>query len=284
MRILVLGAGGMLGNAVFRYFDSQPGFTVLGSLRSPEKLHRFPEDARRRITSGVNVDNPEVLGELIYSTRPDVTINCIGLIKQLASANDPLSAIPLNAILPHRLARLCTLAPGRLIHISTDCVFSGKTGNYSEADLPDCADVYGRSKLLGEVDYPNAITLRTSIIGHALGSAHGLVDWFLAQNAPIKGYARAIFSGLPTFELARVIHNHILPRPRLRGLYHVSSSRISKFDLLSLVGRVYGHPIAIEADESVKVDRSLDSTRLNRATNYRAACWRELVEEMHRTR
>jgi dTDP-4-dehydrorhamnose reductase len=217
---------------------------------------------------------------LFAKVKPHVVINCIGLIKQLAEADDPLSAIPINALLPHRLARLCDVAGARLVHMSTDCVFAGTKGMYTEADMSDAKDLYGRSKYLGEVDYPHAITLRTSIIGHELSGAHSLVGWFLAQQGSVRGFRRAIFSGLPTVELARVIRDHVIPHPELRGLYHVSAEPINKFDLLTLVARAYGKTIDITPDDKLAIDRSLDSSRFRQATGYQPEPWPELVRRM----
>jgi dTDP-4-dehydrorhamnose reductase len=167
-----------------------------------------------------------------------------------------------------------------LIHISTDCVFSGNKGNYSETDNPDAEDVYGRSKLLGEVDYPHAITLRTSIIGHELGSARSLIGWFLNQTGCVKGYTEAIFSGVTTYELARVVRDFVIPNSKLHGLYHVAAEPISKYDLLQLVNREYGKGLQIEPDDKLKIDRSLDATRFKEATGYVAPGWPELVMKM----
>ena len=279
-RVLVIGASGMLGNAVLRLFAEDDTLDVTGSARSAGFLARLPESLRPRIVIGVDVDNADSLARLFATARPDVVINCVGLVKQLAEADDPLAAIPINALLPHRLARLCDVAGARLVHVSTDCVFSGRTGGYTEADAPDATDLYGRSKLMGEVDYPHAITLRTSIIGHELGSAHGLVGWFLAQEGAIKGFTRAIFSGLPTVELARVIRDHVLPHPELHGLYHVSAAPIAKFDLLNLVARAYDRSTQIAPDDRLVIDRSLDSSRFRAATGYAPPDWTELIRRM----
>ena len=212
---------------------------------------------------------------------PDVVVNCIGLVKQLAQAEDPLVAIPINALLPHRLARLCDLAGARLIHLSTDCVFDGSRSMYAESDCSDAKDLYGRSKYLGEVNYGNAVTLRTSIIGHELSSAHGLVNWFLSQQGEVKGYTRAIFSGLPTVELARVLRDFVITKSELRGMYHVSAEPISKFELLGLVAQTYGKTIEITPDASVAIDRSLDSSRFRGVTGYAPPSWLNLVRDMH---
>lgn len=279
-RVLVLGASGMLGNAVLRFFGRSPGFEVFGSARSATALPLLPAEFRERVVCGVDVENPDNLARLLERVRPDVVINAVGLVKQLAEADDPLMAIPINALLPHRLAWLCALAGARFVHVSTDCVFAGMKGMYTEEDPADAQDLYGRSKRLGEVDYDHAVTLRTSIIGHELASARGLVDWFLAQTGPVRGFTRAVFSGVPTVELARLMRDHVLPRPELRGLYHVSSAPIAKFDLLQLVADVYGRTTKIIPDGELVIDRSLDSTRFRDATGYVPPAWPDLVRAM----
>lgn len=271
----------MLGHAVFRTFAASDGFDAFGSVRSATALPHFDGSLQQRLICGVDVENPDQLAALLERVRPQLVVNCVGLVKQLAQADDPLAALPVNALLPHRLARLSALCGARLVHISTDCVFSGSRGSYVESDQPDAVDLYGRSKLLGEVDAAHAVTLRTSIIGHELASAHGLVEWFLSQQGRVRGYRKAIFSGLPTVELARVIRDHVIPRPALRGLYHVSAAPIAKFDLLHLVAARYGKTIDIEPDDRVAIDRSLDSSRFRTETGYAPPAWPELVQVMH---
>ena len=280
MKVLVLGASGMLGNAVLRLFAHSPGVTAIGSMRAAAGVGLLPLELQDRVVCGVDVENVDSLARLFAQVRPDVVINCIGLVKQLAEAEDPLQAIPINAVLPHRLARLCQVARARFVHISTDCVFAGTKGMYREYDPADAQDLYGRSKHLGEVDYPNAVTLRTSIIGHELASAHGLVCWFLAQNGPVRGFTRAVFSGLPTVELARVIRDHVLPAPHMRGLYHLSAEPIAKYELLRLVAQTYGRTNDIAADDQLVIDRSLDSTRFRQLTGYAPPAWPDLVRAM----
>jgi dTDP-4-dehydrorhamnose reductase len=281
MRVLVLGASGMLGNAMMRVLGEYPGLEVYGTLRSTGGRRLFPPEMAERLLAGVDVEHQDSLLAAFNQTRPEVVINCVGLVKQLADANDPLLAVPINTLLPHRLARLCALGGARLMHFSTDCVFSGKTGNYREGDDADATDLYGRSKHLGEVDYPHAITLRTSIIGHELQSAHGLINWFLAQGETCRGYTRAIFSGLPTVVLAGLVRDVGLARPELHGVYHVAAQPISKYDLLSLVASVYGKDIEIVADDRLVIDRSLDASRLREATGFVAPAWQTMIETMH---
>ena len=281
IKVLVLGASGMLGNAVLRVLAQGDGYSVVGSARSTGVLRLLPAELRDQVVCGVDVENTDSLVRLFTLARPDVVINCIGLVKQLAEADDPLAAIPINSLLPHRLARLCDVAQARLIHMSTDCVFAGTRGMYSEHDVPDAQDLYGRSKHLGEVDYPHAVTLRTSIIGHELSSAHGLVNWFLAQQGAVKGFTRAIFSGLPTMELARVIRDFVIPNADLQGLYHVSAAPINKFELLNLVAHAYGKPVTVMPDDALQIDRSLDSSRFRATTGYEPPTWPELVRRMY---
>jgi dTDP-4-dehydrorhamnose reductase len=280
-KVLVLGASGMLGNAVFRYFATRTEHDVVGVVRSRRSVSMLAPELLARIVEGGNVEDADALAQIFGEQRPSIVINCVGLVKQLESSEDPLAAIPINAVLPHRLARLCTLVGARLVHLSTDCVFSGRRGMYVESDIPDVQDVYGRTKLLGEVSAPNAVTLRTSIIGHELSGSRSLVGWFLAQSGPVQGYARAIFSGLPTVEIARVIANYVLPRPDLSGIYHLSAAPIDKFSLLQLIADAYDKPIKIDKNTSVVIDRSLDSARFREATGYEPDDWPVLIQRMH---
>lgn len=281
MRVLVLGASGMLGNAMVRVLSETPNLEVFGTVRSAGASRFFAPAIAERLIAGVDVEQHDALVKLFARVRPDIVVNCIGLVKQLADAEDPLVALPLNSLLPHRLARLCELVGARLVHMSTDCVFSGRKGRYLESDTPDAEDVYGRSKLLGEVAYPHAITLRTSIIGHELQSAHGLVGWFLSQQGRCSGYTKAIFSGFPTVVLAQIVRDVVIPRPDLSGVYHVAAQPISKYDLLKLIAEVYGKAIEITPSDRLVIDRSLNADRFREATGYVAPAWSELIKTMH---
>lgn len=280
-KILILGASGMLGNALFRSFSADESFDTLGTIRSTIAAQHFDPSIRAGLRDHVDVENFDSVVGVLGAFRPNVVVNCIGLVKQLAAAEDPISAIPTNSLLPHRLARLAGLVGARFVHVSTDCVFDGARGNYAESDTPNATDLYGRSKLLGEVDYPNAITLRTSIIGHELSTSQGLVGWFLAQEGRVRGFARAVFSGVPTVELARIIRDFVLPQPELHGLYQVSAAPINKLDLLRLIAETYGKDITIVPEEAPVINRSLNSDRFRRATGYEPPSWPILVSAMH---
>jgi dTDP-4-dehydrorhamnose reductase len=272
----------MLGNAMLRVLAADAGLDVVATARGHGAGRLFEANLARLVVEGVDVENCDSLANLFADLSPAIVINCVGVVKQLAQASDVLASVPINTLLPHRLSRLCEASDARLVHFSTDCVFSGKRGNYGESDRADATDVYGLSKLLGEVSGPNAITLRTSMVGRELTSSRSLLDWFLSQRGSVKGYRRAIFSGLPTVELARIVRDLVIPRPDLHGLYHVSAEPISKFDLLQLFADAYQQDVEIVPDDGLVIDRSLNSDRFRNATGYRPRSWPELVAEMRR--
>lgn len=278
MRVLVLGANGMLGHEMFNTLMRSPYISTLGTVRGVNSKNLFPVEYRNNLISGVNVESMDSLLNAFELAHPDIVINCVGLVKQLAQSNDPMHAMPINSLLPHQLAKLSLMAGARLIHISTDCVFSGATGMYVENDLPDATDLYGQSKRWGEVDYSHCVTLRTSIIGRELNGANGLVEWFLAQKNTCQGFTRAIFSGLPTSELSKVILNYVIGNPNLTGLYHVSAKPISKFDLLHLLADRFEKKIDIIPCEHPVINRSLDSFKFFKETKYRSPEWTDLVK------
>jgi dTDP-4-dehydrorhamnose reductase len=279
MRVLVLGGTGMLGHRL--WIDLRAEHDVWVTVRGDhDPFPAQPEFPAERVVRGVDARATDDLVRVVAAVRPELVVNAIGLIKQLETAGDRLLALTMNSLLPHRLAAVCRAANARLVHISTDCVFSGRRGAYTEADASDAEDVYGRTKFLGEVEAPHAVTLRTSIIGQELRTRLGLVEWFLGRTGTVRGYRRAIYSGLTTGELARVILRHVIPDPALHGLYHVSSQPISKYELLTLVKEAYGREVALEADDAFVCDRSLDSTRFRQATGYVPPAWPEMIGRM----
>lgn len=282
-KILVCGVSGMLGHTLFRYFKMRKDlpYETVGTLRNPSMLRFFPKQLHESIYANVDFLSHEMLVRLFKEVRPDVVINCIGVIKQLKESYDPLVTLPINSLLPHRLSELCELSQAKLIHISTDCVFSGTKGAYVESDRSDVNDLYGLSKFLGEVkDASHAITLRTSIIGHELNSHRSLIDWFLKSEGAVKGYTKALYSGLPAVHLSKVIAERVIPNDHLSGLWHVSASAIDKCELLRLVSQAYDKNIVITPDDTFAIDRTLDSSRFQKETGYIPPSWRELVSEM----
>ncbi|RHX78252.1 SDR family oxidoreductase [Leptospira yasudae] len=280
-KVLILGASGMLGSAVYKIFSDKFDFEVWGTIRSPEYLQFFRQSERKNIITNVDVTNQDDLIRIFQEVKPDIVVNCIGIIKQQKIANDPLTVLPINSLLPHKLSNLCKLIGARLILISTDCVFNGRKGMYLESDIPDAEDLYGKSKEIGEVSgEPHVFTMRTSIIGHELNSNYSLVNWFLSQKDRIKGFSKAIFSGFPASEIADIIGTKIIPNPNLSGLYHISSEPISKFDLLELIRKIYDKNIQILESTELVIDRSLDSRKFRQESDFVPKNWELLIREM----
>ena len=286
MKICILGANGMLGNALMYSMAKSTENQFFGTVRNEGAKQFFPTDIQEKIISGIDAENIASVELLLQKERPDVVINSIGIVKQIENGSDPIRAIVFNALLPHQLSKICQSIGARLINISTDCVFSGKKGSsYLESDNPDPVDLYGRTKLLGELGgAPHELTLRTSYIGNEFESANGLIEWFLKQNGPISGYTKAIYSGLPTVVLADLIRDRVLNLPQLHGLYHVSSSPISKYNLLNLVAQVFGKKITIHPDDRVIIDRSLNGARFAQETGFIAPSWEEMIGMMYQDR
>lgn len=281
MKVLIIGATGMLGYSLFQSLSDAAHLDVYGTVRSIEGKEPFFSDCEERLFKGVDVSNLATIDAVIKVIKPTVVINCIGLIKQHSISKQHVDAIAINSLLPHQLASLCDNHSCKLIHFSTDCIFDGNKGLYTESDTPDALDLYGRSKYLGEVDYPPHLTLRTSIIGHELNSTVSLVDWFLSQEKNTKGFSKAIFSGLPTCVIARFLIEEILPASDLAGLYQLSVDPIDKFTLLNLIAGKYGKKIEIIESTDLHIDRSLNSERLRDALNIEIPSWKALISEMH---
>lgn len=279
MKVLILGGSGMLGHKLWQVLSDS--YQVYVSLRRSHTMLETIKGENMFIRNDVDALNFDSITRALASIEPDVVINCIGLIKQLPIANDPLSSITINSQLPHRLSLICKTAGIRLIHISTDCVFSGNKGNYVEEDDSDARDLYGRSKYLGEVYYPHTITLRTSIIGHELGGYFGLVDWFLRQKGTVRGFTKAVFSGFSTLELSNIIKKHVIENKNLSGLYHVASNHISKYNLLEKINKTYEIKNDITPFDGVNIDRGMMSDKFVQATGYKVNDWDTMIYEMY---
>jgi len=280
MRILIFGGDGMLGHRLLRHLA--PHHETRVTLRQPLEAYRvFRLFNAANAYDAVDARDTGRVMQVLARFRPEAVINAAGVIKQRADPNDGVLSVEVNSFFPHLLARLCRAGGARLVHLSTDCVFSGGKGNYAETDRPDPVDVYGFSKLLGEVDGPGALTLRTSMIGTELARKTGLLEWLLSQRGKmIKGYRKAIFSGFSTLELARVIERLIVEHPRAAGIYHVSSAAISKFDLLSALNAKLGLGVEIVPDDAVVCDRSLGSARFKAAFGYAPPSWDAMLNEL----
>lgn len=279
MKILVLGGDGMFGHQFYKLLRDRHDVRV--TLRQDFGAYAgYGLFDRERAYTGIDVRSSDRLAEVLADFRPEAVVNGVGIVKQRHSARESIPSLEINALLPHRLAELTRLGGARLVHLSTDCVFSGRQGMYRETDVSDAQDLYGRSKYLGEVSESHTLTLRTSIIGPELSRKTSLLEWVLAQRGQVRGFRHAIFSGLTTLELSRVIERLLVEYPRASGLYQVSSEPINKYDLLRLIQRAYRLPIEVWPDDQFVIDRSLDSARFRQDFGYTPPTWPQMVEEI----
>ena len=280
MRLLILGGSGMLGHQLWRGLHAQHDTWV--TLRRPVAdfaVHNLFDEAKAIQFDDITDDT--ALERTLGQAKPEAVINCVGLIKQRDEASDEALTLRVNAEFPHRLAKRCGEAGARLIHFSTDCIFAGTKGNYTESDPSDAADLYGQSKHQGEVANAHSVTLRTSVIGHELGTNLALLDWFLSQRGQaINGYTKAIYSGFTTLEMARIVDRILTQHTDLSGVWHVASQPISKFGLLQLCREKLGWEGVIEPNDEFVCDRSLNADRFNQATGYTPPSWEAMISEL----
>ena len=282
MRILILGVNGMIGHVLFNYLCLNSNYKTYGTIRLNNQSESLFKNNKNVFTISMKKDTEFI--RLIDKISPNLIINCLGIVKQKLSDHNYLSTIYMNSLLPHRIEKICRKFSIRLINFSTDCVFSGVKGNYIEDDIPDPIDFYGRTKLVGEVNYGNVLTLRTSFIGHQINSKYGLLEWFLTQKDNCKGFVNVIYSGLPTIEIAKILNEHIIFNKKLIGLYQISGNTINKYELLSLIKNIYGLKLNIEKEHKVKIDRSLNSKKFKDATGYKPSDWESLIKKMYKYR
>jgi len=284
LKILVLGASGMLGHKVFEVLSSNKQYDVYGTVtRIASFKNTLPTNFTNKIIENIFADRIDTVESLLLKQKPDVVINCIGVIKQNEDSKSTKNCIVLNALFPQQVAEVCEQINCRFITIATDCVFDGQKGTaYLDDDLATCHDVYGMTKYLGEIRNGNTLTLRTSIIGHELSSNLSLLDWFLSQNTEnTKGFTKAIFSGFTTFAFAKLLAEKIIPNKNLKGFYHISVNPISKYELLSLVAKIYQKKINITPDSNLSINRSLNSDKLRKIIAYQPPSWKELIKNMY---
>ena len=268
----------MLGSKLFQEFLKK-NYKVRGYSRTvPKKFLKH----KTKIDSNINIENITKLKKKIIKFRPKFIINCIGVIKQKIIKSDEKKIFYINSVLPHEINKISKIINSRLIHFSTDCVFNGKKGNYNENDLPNADDIYGMSKAFGEVNSNNALTIRTSIIGHELGSKNSLLEWFLhLDKKECYGFTDAYFSGLPTIEIFNFIEKFILKNKKINGIYNLSASKISKYSLLKKISKIYSKKIKIIKNNDLKIDRSLNSKKIKKLINYKSPSWDNLIKNMY---
>ena len=258
MNVLVLGKNGMLGHIVYEYLTEQ-GYDVIGTTRKEYDVNKYDIKA------------------ILNKIKPDVVVNCIGILNNACEQDKPL-AIKVNSYLPHYLDYLSKEYGFYLVHISTDCVFDGVTGNYNEKSIPNATSFYGRTKALGEIINDRNVTLRTSIVGlDENPNGIGLFQWFMKQEKEVNGYSKVMWTGVTTIELAKqikvAIENH------LTGLQHiVNNDVISKKDLLELFKKHFNKDIEIKEDNNIVSNKTL--VRTNLSYNFNIPSYDKMIKEM----
>jgi dTDP-4-dehydrorhamnose reductase len=256
-------------------------FECFGTVREPVPERIAELLGPTTLIPGVTAEDPDSLRPAFERARPDVVLNCIGAVKQAEAGQQAVPAIRINSLFPHQLAALCREHSARMLHVSTDCVFSGARGNYSEDDVPDATDVYGRSKLLGEVAGEGLLTVRTSLIGRELRGTLGLLEWLISnRGGTVRGFSRAVFSGFTTIALAAELAFLITEQPELDGIWHLAAEPIDKLTLLTMLNEALDLGIQIDPDADVAINRALDSSRLRKATGRQPRGWDQMVDEL----
>jgi dTDP-4-dehydrorhamnose reductase len=280
-KIMIIGSTGMLGSQITRYFYKTKKYNIICIIRNKKKFNLLKIKNDKLNIIICNLVNIKKLEKLIKKNKPDYLINCVGMVKQIMNSSNRKLTYFLNVIIPKRLSKLALSQNFKLIHFSTDCVFSGTKGNYSEKNKPDCKDFYGITKLKGEVKSNNTINLRTSIIGHELNTKVGLLEWFMDSKKKVYGFKKAVFSGLTTLEIAKFLDVYIIKKDTIKsGLFHLSSKPINKFSLLKLISKIYNKNILITPETSNKCDRSLNSNKLKRIVKYKSKSWQKMLIEL----
>ena len=283
MKILILGSNGLVGNTITKYFLQKEDFDVFASIRDCSKLKLFKKEYHKNFLVIKNILDFDETKNILKKIKPDILINCLGITNKenLLKPDQIENCISINSLFPHKLQRICSVIGTRLIHFSSDCIFSGRKGFYSENDLPDPPDTYGKSKLLGELNYENTLTIRKSVIGHELASKKGLLEWFLGQKDFVYGYKNVMYSGITVLELARVIDEYIIPRNDLEGILNLAGESISKFDLLKTIAAIYKNSTEIIPNETIQINRTLNGSQFNNLTGYKTKSWSSLIKSMY---
>lgn len=281
--IVVLGCSGMLGHKLMQTISESTDYHVYGTVRSmtSNRVTQIPRNKNTTVVSDIHADNLAPLKKLLAETHPVAIVNCIGIVKQLPEGSQPIPSIKINSLLPHQLAEMSREVGSRFFHFSTDCVYSGTKGFYSETDATDPQDLYGKSKAIGEVGGPGCFTIRSSIIGPELDSHLGLFEWFCLQRGKkVKGYRKALYTGFTTTAMSRILLMLIEKFPEMSGVWNVASDPISKYEILCKINKILNLGITVEEDQSYAMNRTLDGSKFKNATGFSSPSWDEMLTQL----
>ena len=281
MRIIILGASGLIGHKLLQKLSND--FDVYATLhRSKESYGLMPLFSGQNIIDEVDVSDFENVSAILHSVNPNVILNCIGITPRKDEINNLYKVIKINSLFPHQLANWAKVNNKRVIHFSTDCVFNGSTGNYTENSLTTAEDVYGRTKALGEINYSHTLTIRSSFIGQELFGKTELLDWFLNQEGKrINGFTNTLYSGVSTNFMTHVVKTIILNAPELSGLYQLAPDKpISKYELLCIAKRAFDVNIEIIPENEYVHTPTLNGSKLKDNIKINVPSWKEMMKDL----
>lgn len=281
MKILVFGAAGMIGHRIWMEANNTSGTQVFGVVRKSSEYYRNFQIFNENVFYETDVSHWENAEKVLNKVQPQFIVNAIGITIRKPEIQNLEKALEVNSFFPHRLLKWAQAHQSKVIHLSTDCVFDGGLGQYTELSQPTAKDHYGKTKFLGEIDGVSALTLRFSCIGRELESKTELLEWFLAQDRKeVKGFGKAIYSGVTTKVVAREVMRVITHFPELCGVFQLSSLPISKYDLLCLIQKVYGTSTSIARSDDYVSDKTLICSRFSEQTGYRSQSWEAMIDEL----
>lgn len=273
MKILVLGATGLIGSEVYRYLSKKNN--VYGTYNDKDKIKKIQYNKKKIFY--LDALNKKNFIKVIDKVKPDIVINCIGVTKHIMKVSKN-KILTINGDFPHFAKRVSNLKLSKFVQVSTDCVFDGYKGNYNESSIPNAQDFYGKSKAAGEINDKINLTVRTSTIGREILTKHGLLEWFLSQKSSCYGYSKAIFNGYPTFYFVKILEKLI--KKNVTGLVNISGNKINKYTLLNKIKKIYKKKIVIKKNTSIKINRSLDNRLLNKYLPKLEKNWDKLLKKM----
>ena len=285
IKVLIIGGNGMIGSELLRSLKLfNKNLEVKATLRN--KLNHYDIYLiynNKDCFFKINVFEIDNIKDLIKLYKPNVIINCVGVTKQKINDFSLDKVKYINSNFPHKLYKLCNKESIRLIHLSTDCVFSGNRGEYKFNDIADAKDIYGQTKKEGEIIHDNSLTIRKSTIGYEMNKPHGLLEWFLCQKNDVLGFKNAIFTGVSTIELSKFISHIICKHQELSGLLHLRGPKIDKYSLLKKIKYFFNlDHINLKVDEKYICDRSLNEDRLLSKLNYSIPCWDTMIKDLYK--
>jgi len=281
LKILILGAGGMLGHKLYQTLSKTYDDVIPVFRKNKEHYHKFNLYKPEKMIGNTDVTDQSKLLAVLNSVKPDIICNCIGKTTRKINSEDSQSVIYLNSFLPHFISKWSSENNSYFIHFSTDCVFSGKNGPYKPNDFRDSRDLYGLSKILGETNSKYGLTIRTSIVGREIENQTEFFEWiFSSKNKSVSGYKNVFYSGVTTNYLSEVVAQLITKDSKSHGLLQVASPPISKLNLIKKVNSLFGLGMKINTDASKVSNKILSPVKFTITSGIKTQTWDEMLNTL----